>query len=82
MTEFIGVSLALRYFGVSPYVSVPLAAAVLVGITVSGSFRRWERAMFLFIAASLVLLPLLLLSHPHYGSIALPLRRARDPGRR
>jgi Mn2+/Fe2+ NRAMP family transporter len=48
---------------------VPVAAAVLVGIAVSGSFRRWERAMFLFIAASLVLLPLLLLSHPHYGSI-------------
>jgi Mn2+/Fe2+ NRAMP family transporter len=69
VTEFIGVSLALRYFGVSPYVSVPIAAAVLVAIAVSGSFRRWERAMFLFIAASLVLLPLLLLSHPHYGSI-------------
>jgi len=69
VTEFIGVSLALRYFGVSPYVSVPVAAAVLVAIAVSGSFRRWERAMFLFIAASLVLLPLLLLSHPHYGSI-------------
>ena len=69
VTEFIGVSLALRYFGVSPYVSVPIAAAVLIAIAVSGSFRRWERAMFLFIAASVVLLPLLLLSHPHYGSI-------------
>jgi Mn2+/Fe2+ NRAMP family transporter len=69
VTEFIGVSLALRYFGVSPYVSVPVAAVLLVGITLSGSFRRWERAMFLFIAASLVLLPLLLLSHPGYASI-------------
>jgi Mn2+/Fe2+ NRAMP family transporter len=70
VTEFIGVSLSLRYFGVSPYVSVPVAGLVLVGITLSGSFRRWERAMFAFIAASVVLLPLLLLSHPHYGSIA------------
>ncbi len=26
VTEFIGVSLALGYFGVSPYISVPLAA--------------------------------------------------------
>ena len=26
VTEFIGVSLALRYFGVSPYISVPIAA--------------------------------------------------------
>ncbi|MGO8883102.1 MAG: NRAMP family divalent metal transporter [Streptosporangiaceae bacterium] len=70
VTEFIGVSLALRYFGVSPYVSVPIAAVLLVAITASGSFRRWERAMFAFIAASLVLVPLFLLSHPHYGSIA------------
>jgi len=69
VTEFIGVSLALRYFGVSPYISVPCGAVVLVGIAVSGSFRRWERAMFLFIAISVVLLPLLLLSHPRYGTI-------------
>jgi Mn2+/Fe2+ NRAMP family transporter len=70
VTEFIGVSLALRYFGVSPYISVPVAALLLIGITTSGSFRRWERAMFVFIAVSLVLIPLALLSGPHYGSIA------------
>jgi Mn2+/Fe2+ NRAMP family transporter len=70
VTEFIGVSLALRYFGVSPYISVPLAGLVLVLITTSGSFRRWERSLFLFIAVSLVLIPLALLSGPHYGSIA------------
>jgi Mn2+/Fe2+ NRAMP family transporter len=70
VTEFIGVSLALRYFGISPYVSVPLTAVLLIGITASGSFRRWERAIFLFIATSLVLYPLALLSGPHYGAIA------------
>ncbi len=69
VTEFIGVSLALRYFGVSQYVSVPVAATLLVGIAISGSFRRWERAMLLFIAASLLLIPLLVLSHPSYASI-------------
>jgi len=69
VTEFIGVSLALSYFGVSSYISVPVAAAVLIGITMSGSFRRWERSMFAFIAVSLVLLPLLILSHPHWGQI-------------
>jgi Mn2+/Fe2+ NRAMP family transporter len=70
VTEFIGVSLALRYFGISPYVSVPLTAVVLIAITASGSFRRWERAIFLFIATSLVLYPLALASHPRYGAIA------------
>ena len=70
VTEFIGVSLALRYFGISPYISVPVAAVVLVGITASGSFRRWERAIFVLIATSLVLYPLALASGPHYASIA------------
>jgi Mn2+/Fe2+ NRAMP family transporter len=69
VTEFIGVSLALSYFGVTPYLSVPVAAVALVVITASGSFRRWERAIFLFIATSLVLFPLALMSRPHYGQI-------------
>jgi Mn2+/Fe2+ NRAMP family transporter len=69
VTEFIGVSLALRYFGVSQYISVPVAGLLLIGITASGSFRRWEQAMFAFIAVSLVLVPLALMSGPHYGSI-------------
>jgi Mn2+/Fe2+ NRAMP family transporter len=69
VTEFIGVSLALRYFGISPYISVPVTAVLLIGITASGSFRRWERAIFLFIAASLVLYPLALLSKPHWGAV-------------
>jgi Mn2+/Fe2+ NRAMP family transporter len=68
VTEFIGVSLALAYFGVSKYIAVPVAAVLLVAITASGSFRRWERAMLLFIAASLLLIPLAFLSHPGYGS--------------
>src|ERR1700691_1608106 len=71
VTEFIGVSLAMSYFGVTPYISVPIAAILLVGITASGSFRRWERAMFLFIGASVVLfIPLIFLVHPHVATIA------------
>ena len=56
-TEFIGVSLALAYFGISKYIALPLAAATLIVITTSGSFRRWESAMLLFIASSVVLFP-------------------------
>src|SRR4030088_3732776 len=48
-TEFIGVSLAGQYFGFSPYIVVPFAALILIAITVSGNFRRWERAMFVFV---------------------------------
>jgi NRAMP (natural resistance-associated macrophage protein)-like metal ion transporter len=68
-TEFVGISYAGEYFGFSPFVVVPLAAAILIGITVSGNFRRWERAMFVFLFASLLVLPLALLSHPDPGAV-------------
>jgi Mn2+/Fe2+ NRAMP family transporter len=70
VTEFIGISLAAGYFGVSKYIVVPISAVALVAIMASGSFRRWERAMFAFIAISVLQIPMLLLSHPHWGDAA------------
>jgi Mn2+/Fe2+ NRAMP family transporter len=70
ITEFIGVSLALSYLGVSQYVSVPVAAVGLVAITASGSFRLWERSMFLFVFANLLVFPLFFMAHPKFGQIA------------
>ena len=67
-TEFIGVGLAAEYFGISKYLAVPVATLLLIGITLSGNFRRWERAMFVFLFASLLALPLLVLSHPDPGA--------------
>jgi len=68
VTEFIGVTLALGYFGVSRYVAVPIAAAALVAVTSTGSFRRWERAMYVLIAANVLMVPLVLLSRSHVGA--------------
>ncbi len=68
VTEFIGVGLGLSYFGVRPVISVPLAAVGLVLMTASGSFRRWERFMYLLIVTSLLVFPLALMAHPHWGS--------------
>lgn len=70
VTEFIGISLAAEYIGVSKYVVVPLSAMALVAIMASGSFRRWERAMFVFIAVTLLQIPMLLMSHPQWGHAA------------
>jgi NRAMP (natural resistance-associated macrophage protein)-like metal ion transporter len=67
-TEFIGVGLALEYFGVSEYWSVPIAAIGLVVMTASGSFRRWERFMFVFIAVNFLVIPLAFTSHPTAGA--------------
>jgi NRAMP (natural resistance-associated macrophage protein)-like metal ion transporter len=63
VTEFIGVSLALQYFGISRYLAVPITATLLVGITAAGSFRRWERAMYVMITVSFLVVPLAVLSH-------------------
>ena len=70
VTEFIGISLAADYIGVSKYVAVPIAAAALVAIMATGSFRRWERAMFIFIAITLLQIPMVLMSHPQWGLAA------------
>ena len=67
-TEFMGVTLAAEYFGFNRYLVVPLAALMLVAITVTGNFRLWERAMFVFVIASLLVLPLVVLSHPDAGA--------------
>jgi Mn2+/Fe2+ NRAMP family transporter len=69
VTEFIGVNLALGYLGVSEYISVPVAAVALVAVTVSGSFRSWERSMFLFVFANLLVFPLFFMAHPKFGQI-------------
>jgi len=69
VTEFIGVSLALGYFGVSEYISVPVAAVGLVAMTATGSFKRWERFMLVFIVANFLVIPLAIYAHPHAGPV-------------
>jgi NRAMP (natural resistance-associated macrophage protein)-like metal ion transporter len=70
VTEFIGVVLVAEYFGVSRYLVVPMAAVALVAIMATGSFRRWERAMFVFIAIALLQVFMALMSHPDWGRAA------------
>jgi NRAMP (natural resistance-associated macrophage protein)-like metal ion transporter len=70
VTEFIGISLAMDYFGVSPYLSVPVAVVLLFSVTASGSFRRWERFMMLFIAINFIIVPLVVLTHPSFSAMA------------
>jgi Mn2+/Fe2+ NRAMP family transporter len=55
VTELIGITLAFDYFGLPRTLGVPLAAALLLATCATGSFRRWERAMYALIAANLLL---------------------------
>src|SRR5258708_8811373 len=39
-------------------------------MTVTGSFRRWERLMYLFIALNFLAIPLALMTHPNVAQVA------------
>jgi len=69
VTEFIGISLSMEYFGVSPYWSVPVAVVLLFAVTASGSFQRWERFMMLFVAINFFVIPLVVLAKPHWAAV-------------
>ena len=43
VTEFAAIALALDRLGVRPVIGVPIAAAALVALVLTGSYRRWER---------------------------------------
>ncbi|HUZ05805.1 MAG TPA: Nramp family divalent metal transporter [Acidobacteriaceae bacterium] len=45
ITEFAAISLALSALGISPYLSVPVAAVGLISMVISGSYLRWERTV-------------------------------------
>lgn len=69
VTEFIGFAMALQYFGIGPLLSVPLGVVGLIAVTVTGSFRRWEAAMWICALASLLMILLAFLPRPAPGPI-------------
>ncbi|ACF02212.1 putative membrane transport protein [Rhodopseudomonas palustris TIE-1] len=70
VTEFIGISLALQYLGLSQFWGV-IAAAVIITFAVStGDFRRFERFALLLVAGSLLLIPVAVMVHPPLPQLA------------
>ncbi len=70
VTEFIGVRLAMSYFGLSAWLSVPIAVVALIAATFGGSYRRWERTMYVLALATIAEVGLAIATHPSAGSIA------------
>lgn len=70
VTEFIGVAMALSYFGLPRWISVPLSAVLLFAVVAGGSFRRWERFLFALIAINIVMIPMAILVRPSLGKTA------------
>lgn len=68
VSEFAGIGAALEMFGVSRYISVPVAAIAIWALVMFGSYRYAER---LFLALSLIFFtyPIAsLIGHPDWGS--------------
>ena len=80
VTEFIGINLALSYFGVSRWVSVPIAGLVLIAMTATGRFRRWEQMMYVLVAANVLVIPLVA-AKPSAPSRRRAVAGPGDPGR-
>lgn len=45
VTEFAAIALALQHLGISPSIGVPISAAGLITIVLTGSYLRWERTV-------------------------------------
>jgi len=69
VTEFIGISLALGYLGVSKPLGVVVAAGLIMLAAGTGSFRRFERFSLLLVVGSLLLVPVFLMVHPPVGQM-------------
>ncbi|HTU69576.1 MAG TPA: Nramp family divalent metal transporter [Candidatus Baltobacteraceae bacterium] len=67
VTEFIGISLALGYFGVPKIAGVAVAAVLVMMGAATGSFRRFERFAMLLCFGSLLLIPVFVMVHAPIG---------------
>jgi Mn2+/Fe2+ NRAMP family transporter len=70
LTEFAGVAGVGELFGISPWVTVPVATLFLLGLAFTGSYRRAERIGIAVGLAELAFIPAMILTHPSLHGIA------------
>jgi len=70
ITEFAAVAGVGELFGISRWVTVPVATAFLAGIVLTGSYRRVERIGIAFGLAEVAFVAAMLMSHPGGRAVA------------
>jgi Mn2+/Fe2+ NRAMP family transporter len=68
-TEFAGVAGSMEIFGVSKYISVPLAAILVWLLVVKGTYQIAERIFLIFSASLLTYVVSALMARPQWGEI-------------
>ena len=79
VTEFIGLNLAFDYLGVSKIWGIGISALVIMASVSTGDLRRFERFALVLVFGSLLLVPVLLMSHPAVPQVAHDLLVPRFP---
>ncbi|MBO0822067.1 MAG: divalent metal cation transporter, partial [Nocardiopsaceae bacterium] len=70
LTELAGVAGVGELFGVSPWITVPMVTALMLGLAFTGSYRRVEKIGIAVGLAELAFVPAMILAHPHAGAMA------------
>src|SRR5512141_677570 len=66
-TEFAGVAGSMQVFGVSKYISVPVAGILVWFLVVKGNYRIAERIFLIFSIALLMYVVSAIMGKPHWG---------------
>ena len=69
ISEFAGIGAAFEIFGVSRYLTVPLAAIAIWAIVVFGSYRYVERVLLLLALVFITYPIAMVLGHPDWGKV-------------
>ncbi len=73
VSEFVGIAAATELFGISRFVTVPLAAIVIWWLIVKGSYKKVERAFLLMTLVFLGYIISAFLSRPDWSAVAVGL---------
>jgi Mn2+/Fe2+ NRAMP family transporter len=68
--EFAGIAAGMELFGMSRYISVPIAAFGVAGLVLRGDYHRTERVLLALSAILITYIAAGILSHPNWGLTA------------
>ncbi len=69
VSEFVGIAAAAELFGVSRYIAVPLAAAVVWLLITRGSYERVEKILLIFTLSFFAYIGAAFLARPDWGDV-------------